>query len=292
MKISKRHILPIIVLALVFAIMTPLVIGAVGHYAINVGYGEDCRDELSEYFESEADLMYDETFLEQSVNEETPAIQLGQVDVSERFMFQIEYYNVVALRLQKELLRRNIALAQRQLEVEHVRFNLGETTQSNVDLANVQLQAFVAQLELVYESFSLRAEIVDRKRGLPGFEFIGDYSLPNISTPNVTDLNTLISNLLSGDIMPEMATQIEMTATAQWIAYLDAKMQYDLAATMRPILMVRLDLIAELYALGEISYIEKLAHELEVYEELFSADMATITLAIAIAELNVLLEQM
>ena len=288
MKISKRHILPIIVLVSVLVIITPLVIGAVGHYAINEGYGEDYRDESSEYFEYEADSVYDEIILEQGVSNETPEIQLSQADISEKLMFQIEYYNVVALRLQKELLRRNIALAQKQLEVEHVRFYLGETTQSSVVLANAQLRAFTMQLELVNESFSLRTEIINQRRGLPGFEFIGDYSLPSVSAPNVPDLNTLMSNLLSSNITPEMATQIEMTATAQWIAYLDAKMQYNLASTMRPILMARLDLIAELYFLGEISSLERLAHEVEVYEELFSADMATIALAIAVAELNAL----
>lgn len=261
----------------------------------------------------------------------TVAGRQNQIEISERHMYRVEYYNVIALRQRSELLSRNIILSERQLEVERVRLSIGETVQGNVDLAYARLQAVTAERRLTDEFFSLRAEIINMKRGFPGFEFIGDYSLPFISSPNARSINSLISGLLSNSISFEMITQqlaelnltltelieayvdleiieavqaeinyliaeqrfmrsqIEMAATARWITYLDARMYYDLANTMRPILTARLNLIVELYVLGEISYLEKLTHEFEVYQEIFNADMATVALAIAIADINALM---
>ncbi|MCL2249578.1 MAG: hypothetical protein FWC13_09940 [Oscillospiraceae bacterium] len=270
-------------------------------------------------------------FFESGVNDDSSARQLRQNEINERFLYRVEYYNAIALRLRIELMNRNVTLAQRQFEIERVRLYLGETTQGNVDFAYVQMHAVADQRQLIEDSFLLRVEVINRKRGVFGFEFITDYTLPPTSSPYASDLSSLTTGLLNNNISLEIITQqidehnavladlietnadaeiierlqteinnlsieqgfirgrLEMVATIRWIAYLDAKMQSDLAMTMRPILIANLDLIGELYVLGEISYLEKLTYELEVYEELFNAYMAEIALAIAIAEINTLM---
>jgi len=338
-KITRKYVLYLVVLVLLIALLAPFVIGTVNQIATLAGYGEEnyYPAEIYEYTETELESSYIQ--YENSENSLTVTVDptqnnynhMRQIEISERLMYRIEYYSAVALRLQSELLSQSIVLAQRQLEVERVRLMLGETIQGSVELSYAQVHAVTEQQRIADESFSLRAEIVSRRRGHSCFEFIDDFTLPTSSHPRAADLSSLIVGLLGNNVSYGLITrqitesnailadltqagagfgtieiiqseihiltteqgfmrsQLEITATAGWITYLDARVQYDLAQAMRPMLTARLDLIAELYAMGEISHIEKLTHELEVLEELFNADMAIIALATVIAELDAMM---
>ena len=84
--------------------------------------------------------------------------------------------------------------------------------------------------------------------------------------------------------------QLELSATAGWSAYISARTQHEQAEAMRPMLNRQLALTNELFALGEISALERMSRRYAVYEELHAANMARITLAMAVAELNVMME--
>jgi len=266
------------------------------------------------------------------LDEEVVRLQAAQATAVERHTFLSEYYNACAILSMNDLLKHRIILTERQLEVELVRLTHGETTQGHIDVINAQLTGLYHQLEIGDELLQIKKQLIDAKRGLPGYEFIGDYSIPTPPSPTAWSLSALKSSFINNntsiyeydlqierfnewleelisigedaevlDVIREnidtlcaqresLSNQLEMTATNKWFSYLDAKVQYDLAEAMRPSLIAQLELIVIMYSLGEISTVERLGLELEVYEELQRVDMAALALAIAVAELDLILE--
>jgi len=238
----------------------------------------------------------------------------------DRYMLRMQYYNACLLLINNDLLAHRLALAERQLEVERVRLTLGLSTQKNVDALNVQVNGLRSQIEQSEEALQIKKSDINAKRDVPGYDFIGDFSVPTPDTPDVGsveelkvsltrnnvalfELNREMNNLsrnedfrfwfsqelrLMGTQRDLLINQLELAATTGWSAYLDARAQYDLAEESRPLLEARLDLLDEMFRLGEISQIGWLAQRHAVYEELHMADMAAIALAVAVAGLDVM----
>jgi len=267
---------------------------------------------------------------DEQVDDEVLRRQAAQSVATERLMLQIEYYNVTALLSGTELLKHNIALAERHLGVERTRLSLGETTQMSVDLVYAELNALNRQREISEKTFRVRRQWIDQSLGLPGYDFIRDYTVPVPASPQANSLSALKTGLMNYDLSlyivdrqiaqqneflaelidtdsdieiieavkveisrlnaerEALRNQLELAATNRWLAYQEAKVQHDLAVTMRPALTARLELISLMYDLGEISTVERLSLEAEVYEELHNMNLAAIALAIIVAELDVM----
>jgi hypothetical protein len=84
--------------------------------------------------------------------------------------------------------------------------------------------------------------------------------------------------------------QLTWTALDRYAAYTEALAQHKAYKELKPELDGQLVLIDELYAAGEISELEKLSRQFEIYEELYNADAAAVTLQNAVCELNLLAE--
>jgi len=266
------------------------------------------------------------------ISDEIALQQTEQIEVSERLMFQIEYYNISALLSSYELLKRSIVLSERELEVERVRLSLGEVTQNGVNAFVVQLATLNRQSETITEALQIRMQLVEQKRGLPGYEFIGDYTIPLTSSPRANSLdaltsgvknnnisllsfegeidhqNKLLAELVDNDVdvalidavkmeinrltteQGFLRTQLELSAAALWISYLEIKTEYELAEIMRPLFSARFELIETLYYLGEISTLEKLRLEQEVHGEIHRLDLKAVEFAIVVAQLNAMME--
>jgi len=80
--------------------------------------------------------------------------------------------------------------------------------------------------------------------------------------------------------------QLEIAAINSWNAYLNAKAQHNSMAETRPLLQSRLNLIDEMFNLGEISEVEQMELRFNIYAERHNADQAAITLSMSIAEIN------
>jgi len=125
--------------------------------------------------------------------------QTAQIAATERFVFKIEYYNACALLSSSYLLKHHIALVERELEVERVRLWLGEVTQTSVDVLLAQLTGLRTQSESKREEFRARQQLIDGKRGLPGYDFIGNYTIPTPLIPQVQTLEALKATLLGNN---------------------------------------------------------------------------------------------
>lgn len=125
--------------------------------------------------------------------------QIAQTAATERFIFKVEYYNMCALISGSYLLERHIALVERQLEVERVRLSLGEVTQISVDVLTAQLSGLRRQSISKSDELQTRQHLIDGKRGLPGFDFIGNYTIPTPSLPRVRTLDALKAALISSN---------------------------------------------------------------------------------------------
>ena len=231
--------------------------------------------------------------------------QIREAADLERFMLRLEYYNVCSIIASTDLLRRQRTLTERQLELERVRLSLGFSTQSNVDALTAYLNSLRRQIEL-------NDDIVQIKK--PPVNSIGNFGIPAPASPiarTVDELRTaLIRNNAALFVIDRqinqmnrqnapwaeirllrtqrelLVRQLEMAAANAWTAYLTAKAQYDLAQAARSTLASRLNMIDELFRIGEISAIARLEQRYAVYEELHGADMAAIALAVAVAELD------
>lgn len=152
-----------------------------------------------------SELQFNVQFLwaivsDDQVDDEILRRQAAQDAVTERLMLQIEYYNVTALLSNSELLERKIILAERYLEVEEVSLSLGETTQLSVDLVYSELNALNRQNEINGEAFRARRQWVDQSRGLPGYEFIRDYTVPVPSSLQANSLSALKTGLVNNNL--------------------------------------------------------------------------------------------
>jgi len=231
--------------------------------------------------------------------------QIQEAADLERYMLRLEYYNVCAIIANTDLLRRQLTLAERQLELEQVRLRLGFSTQNNVDALSSYLNSLRRQIEL-------DDEIAQIKRR--GVSSIGNFEIPTPTAPRARTVDELRSALIGNNSalfvmerqinqmnrqgvsnaeirlmrtqMDLLVRQLQMAATNAWTAYLAAKAQYDIAQASRSALNARLLLLDELFSIGEISAVARLEQRYAVYEELHGADMTAIALAVAVVELD------
>jgi hypothetical protein len=82
--------------------------------------------------------------------------------------------------------------------------------------------------------------------------------------------------------------QLSWAALGKYAAYEDALARYRTYEELRPVLSERLALLDETYAAGEISELERASRQFSIYEELYSADEATVALLVAVAELDIM----
>ena len=231
--------------------------------------------------------------------------QIREAADLERFMLRLEYYNVCSIIANTDLLRGQRTLTERQLELERVRLSLGFSTQSNVDALTAYLNSLRRQIELNDEIVQIKRRSVSN---------IGNFEIPTPAAPRARTVGELRSALISNNsalfVMERqinqmsrqgasnaeirlmrtqrdlLVRQLETAATNAWTAYLTAKAQYDIAQASRSMLASRLNMIDELFRIGEISAIARLEQRYAVYEELHGADMTAIALAVAVAELD------
>jgi hypothetical protein len=82
--------------------------------------------------------------------------------------------------------------------------------------------------------------------------------------------------------------QLTWTALSKYAAYTESLAQHSAYKSLKPELNEQLQLTDELYAAGEISELEKMSRQYEIYEELYSADAAAVSLHNAVCELKLL----
>ncbi|MCL2388704.1 MAG: TolC family protein [Defluviitaleaceae bacterium] len=232
----------------------------------------------------------------------------------ERYMFHMKYYGVILTIAQNDLLIRQRTLTQRQLDIENVRLELGFTTQKNMDDLTAMLNSLERQIESNNQNIRLQQQQLNERRGRDGYEFIGNYRIPNTINAQVANANALQRSLITNSValrelnnsidqahgaswnalsnMHEqrvmLERQLEVSAISSWNAYQNAKAQRNSAVATRPLLQSRLDLIDEMFYLGEISEIDKLAQRFAIYTELHHIDITAILLAMSVAEVNMM----
>ncbi|MCL2216947.1 MAG: TolC family protein [Defluviitaleaceae bacterium] len=233
----------------------------------------------------------------------------------ERFMFHMTYFGVTLTIAHNDFLIRQRDLTERQLELEHARLELGFSIQNNVDDLDAMLNSLTRQIELNNITTQAQRQHVETRRGRDGYEFIGNFRIPTPSASSrVRSLDELRTNLLRYNtslivleshinqarrhnahwdeirLMEEqrdlLRRQLEMAALNSWSTYTVARAEFNLAVSERPLLESRLNMIDELFYLGEISEVDKMTMRFAIYAEQHRADMVAIALAMSIAELN------
>lgn len=237
--------------------------------------------------------------------------QREEAEQLEQLMYRMTYYGVILTIAHNDLLLRQHELTERQLELENVRFELGLTTQRNLDDLTVSLNNLERQIALNRETIQSRRRHLGRRGG--GLDF-------QIPSPGAAEINSadvlrerLIRNnaslaVLTGHLSQAMwrnvswneirlmeeqidllTRQLELAALTTWNNYQSARTTHALAVAERPLLAARLDLIDDMYDLGEISEVDKMAMRFAVYAERFEADAAVIALAMSVAEIEFML---
>ncbi|MCL1882936.1 MAG: hypothetical protein FWF81_04190 [Defluviitaleaceae bacterium] len=232
----------------------------------------------------------------------------------ERFMFRMKYYNVCLNIAQNQLLTHRRELTERQLELEEVRLELGLTTQNNIDDLAALLDGLTQQIELNNETIQINKQHIETRRGQQGYEFIRNFQIPSPTSANARTLDELRTNLIRNNValatleshirqafqsgmswheiqlLEEqralLTRQLEMAAINSRTTYLAAKTGHNLARDTRPLLDSRLELVDEMFYLGELSEVEKKELRFNIYTELHIAEQVAIALAMSIAELN------
>jgi len=228
----------------------------------------------------------------------------------ERFMMRMTYYGVVLTLTHNDLLIRQRDLTRRQLELENVRLELGFTTQNNVDDMQALLNSLIRQIELN------NTTTTEQRRHVSG---LGNFRIPTPSTTSrVRSLDELRSSLISNStalavmnshinqawqhnmswneirLLEEqrdlLRRQLEIVALNGWSAYTAARAEFNMAVAERPLLQSRLEMIDELYELGEIGEVDRLTMRFDIYSQLHMADMAAIALAMSIVELDFMMQ--
>ncbi|MCL1844495.1 MAG: TolC family protein [Defluviitaleaceae bacterium] len=241
------------------------------------------------------------------------SVQRQETEQLERLMFRFQYYGVCFAIAQNEFLAHHQALTERQLALEKIRLELGFTTQNNLDDLTAVFNNLESQIELNHETIETQREHVNTRRGRQGYEFIRDFAIPTPGSASVNSADELRRHLTQSnatltvlnsalnqarghinwdetDLMEEqrdlLLRQLELAAITAWNNYQSARTQHDLAVSEAPLLETRLNLIDDMYELGEISTIDKMASRFAIYAEQHAADAAAITLSMAIAEIE------
>jgi hypothetical protein len=232
----------------------------------------------------------------------------------ERFMFHLTYYGVCLTISHNALLQEQRDLTARQLELEAVRLELGLTTQSNKDDLTAMLNGLERQIELNNDTIQTQRRHINTRSGRYGYEFIRDFSIPRPGSASVRSADALRQELLRNSaalvvleshlnqawrynahwseiqLLEEqrdlLTRQLEMAAINTWNTYLAARAAHNSAVSERPLLQTRLELIENMYELGEISTVEKMGMSFAINAELHAADATAIALAMSIAEID------
>ena len=247
-------------------------------------------------------------------NHQTVRRQREEAAQLERLMFRFSYYGLCMKIAHNDFLAEQLVLTRRQLELETVRRELGFATQTNVN----ELAALVASIELQLDqnAVTIPAEKrhIETRRSRTGYEFIRDFSVPSPGNTRVGSADALRENLIQNNValtvldghinqasrhrvhheeirmMNEqrdlLTRQLEMAAIAGWNGYHAARVAFEQATAEAPLLETRLALIYEMFELGEISEVNKMAMRFAVRAEKHATDMAAIALAMSIAELE------
>lgn len=319
MKKTKRFVTMLICIAIIFAFLSPVAVAnddtAVNDTTDNPnGDGGPSLEDRINILEAQLAALFAQLGEMGEVDSVAIDRQIREAAEVERFMFRLEYINVCFMIANNDLLNRQCALTERQLELERVRLTLGFSTQRNVDALHTHLGILERQIELNNEIIEIKRRYVNTRRGASGYGFIGDFSIPAPAVPTVRTADELRSALIANNTSlfvldrqinqlrrnngawseirllesqrDLLVRQLEMAAIRGWTAYLEAKAQYDLAETARPTLTARLALLDDLHRLGEIGAVARLEQRYAVYEKLHGADTAAIALAVAVAEVD------
>jgi hypothetical protein len=249
------------------------------------------------------------TALGGGANQATISGQRREAAELERFMFQMKYYGVCLAITQNELLSLQIELMTRQLALENVRLRLGFTTQNNINELTAALDAAQRQAALAEQTIASNRRQIETRRGFENYDFIREFNIPRPGTPRVRNADELRRNLFTNnaslsalesaihsapwtedallqDQRDILIRQLEIAAVAAWNSYQSARTAYVQAAADAPLLQTRLRLLENMYSLGKLSEIEKLAGRFEIQATLHNANTAATALSMAIAEID------
>lgn len=239
---------------------------------------------------------------------------IKQAEDLERYMFRLMYYDVCLSILNNDLLLHQRSLLERQIEVERVRLQVGFSTQRNVNALTTQLSTLNRQIILNNDTIQEKRDFINTKRGQSGYGFIDNFVITVPPVPNARNANELRTALIRNNVTlldltnqisnlrrhnatnleirtlttqrDLLESQLRMSATSSWTAYLGIKAQYDIAVTTRLQLEADLILIENMFRLGFISDIDRRTQRYAIYEALHMEDVALIALAVAVAELD------
>ncbi|MCL2357569.1 MAG: TolC family protein [Defluviitaleaceae bacterium] len=239
--------------------------------------------------------------------------QRREAEHLEQFMYNMTYYGVVLTIAHNDLLIRQRELTARQIALENVRLELGFTTQRNLDYMAAELTALERQIELNRDTIQAERQLLGRRRARYGQDFRNDFVIPTPSRPDVRNADALRTRLIENNaslavleghmgrgvgwsemmLMEEqrnlLTRQLELSAVTAWNNYLDARSAHELAVSEQSLRRSRLELIDEMFELGEISEVDRMAMRFGVYVEQFAADAAAVALAVSVAEIELMM---
>ena len=156
MKKKMRFIWVLLCIVIFFALIAPFAVSSQSSYAEGLDTVEtyELDDEATSVMEQDSDPI-------EQLETGTIGFITSQIEASERFALQVEYYKTCAFVAKNELLRRRITLMQRELEVERVRLSIGESTQNNIDIIKIGLHGNISRESIIAGPFHKNfAEIV------------------------------------------------------------------------------------------------------------------------------------
>lgn len=108
-------------------------------------------------------------------------LQITQSRETEKYLFLTEYYAAALMMKQGSLYARRLSVTDKQIVVEKVKAELGESAPGNVETLIAQRESLSRQSESNRKSWELKKLLLDTKYGERGYEFIGNYDIPEPS---------------------------------------------------------------------------------------------------------------
>lgn len=104
--------------------------------------------------------------------------QIAQSRGTEKYLFRTEY-NAAALLMEKGgLLARQLKLLDKRIAVERVKAEFGEAAPGSLEALAAQREGISLQIASNRKAWELKKKLIDTKQGEKGYEFIGDYTIP------------------------------------------------------------------------------------------------------------------
>jgi len=128
------------------------------------------------------------------------ARQITESTESEKYLFQIEYYNICLIIVENDILYRQQALIEKKLQVEGVRLRLGLSTQNSIDDLNTILSSIKNQISINSGMIRTKKQQVNEKKGEDGYEYIKDYEIPELYSPLVESVDELKEGLKKNNV--------------------------------------------------------------------------------------------